>query len=155
MPDNKNKPTIDDFMSNLDDFGTKKPIAELSLEDRKVSALMQALNATIYQFVIEGVIPMPEQLHFMIHFQEFAGKLWKGETITLPGVPQSLNLNSQAGELFAESGNNALTSGEENANKIREMMANAKRQYEAKIGGEDDSDKQTSLEQNNDKPTLH
>lgn len=149
-------PTIDQFMDNEKDYGLE-PISEpIPDAERKLASLLMATNATVMQLINEGVLDPPQMLHFMIHLQEFANRIYKGETVKLPGVPQTLAVDSIGGKLFVQSANIALTEGVQNAINIREALKEAQEQYHKRVGRlTDDDDKQTSLEQNNEKPTVH
>lgn len=157
MPDKL--PTINEFMDNNEDYGALPITEPIAPEDRKLAAIMMGMNAALTQMIIEGTIPSGELLHFMIHFQEFSNRLYEGEAITLRDVPQTLKVDSIGGKMFVDSANVALTTGVKNANNIRKALSEASEQYEKQVnrvvGDDKEDNKQTSLEQNNDKPTLH
>lgn len=112
---------IRDFMENKKDYG-KEPLDEpLTVEQKKVAALSMGMNAAVIQFILEGHLKQEEQLHFMMHVQDFTARLYSGEEINFDGVTQTLSLNSVAGKLYAEAGEEALLHGHENFNKIKEL----------------------------------
>lgn len=148
-------PSIDEFMDNTKDFGLVPLSEPMSDADRKVASMLMATNAALMQLILEGVMPPAEQLHFMIHLQEFANRIYKGEAVKLPTVAQTLAVDSIGGKMFLGSANVALTDGVNNANRIREALKDANAQYEKQVSRLTDNDEQTNKEVKDVKPTLH
>lgn len=115
----KNK--IENFMENAKDFGKEPPSRPLTDEEKKLASLSMGMNAAVIQFIIEGVIPHEEQLHFMMHVQDFTARLYAGEELRFDTVSQTLSINSVAGELYATAANEALINGHKNYNRIKEL----------------------------------
>lgn len=142
---------VREFLNTKKDFGLEPSDTVLTDEQKKLSILSMALNATLVQFVLEGLFLPEQQLHFMGHLQDFANRLYNGESIKLPQTSQTLQINSKAGTLFYNATNIAFTSGSENFAAIKRAMQEVQQQQQ-------DNNPLGQTEQiNNDtaKPTLH
>lgn len=117
------------------DFGEKPADYELSPDQKRIAAMSMGINAAIVQFVLEGYIPYDQQVHFMGHLQDFTSRIYRGESVKMPGTKQTLKLDSKAGTLFLEAAINALEHGEENFKKLNEW---AKELEQRKAEGNDD-----------------
>lgn len=134
------------FMDRKFDFG-KAPVDYPLTEDQKqISVLAMAINAAIVQLILEGLFPADEQLHLMGHLQDFANRLYNGESILMPGTGQTLQVNSKAGNLFYEASIEAFKNGTQNFEKVKQV---------AKELAEERQDNNPTQEQFNAKPTLH
>lgn len=133
---------VRNFIDNIKDFG-KEPASKVLTDDqKKLAALSMAMNAAVIQFILEGIIPLDQQLHFMSHLQDFAARIYGGEDFRMEGVTHTLQVNSKAGNLFYDAVEDALKNGHENYLKIKRLSAEAQ-----------SANPQT--EQNIVKPTVH
>lgn len=121
---------ISKFNSGDLDFGNSPPSYELSIDQKKLAALAMAIQATVVQFVNEGLFDPTQQVHFMGHLQDFINRLYIGETMNLPNTKQTLQINSKVGNLFFEATNGAFTEGSARWAKIKEMSQEAAKQAE-------------------------
>lgn len=139
---------IKKFLEGKVDFGVTPAEYPLTDEQRKLAAFGMAFNAAVIQFILEGVIPEDQQLHFIGHLQDFVNRLYKGESLTFPGVPQTLQLNSKSGNLFYEAAERALVEGSKAFDQIKEFtkLMNEDREQTNKV-----PDPDASIV----KPTLH
>lgn len=129
-----------DFIQNKFDFGLKPADYPLSDEQKKISVLAMAMNAAVVQFIFEGLISTEHQLHFMGHLQDYANRLYNGESVKMPYTSQTLQINSKAGNLFYEAAEIAFKQGSDNFKKINEEARKLQAQAEALL---DQSDKRT------------
>lgn len=142
------KEEIKSFNTGEFDFGLVPADRELNEHEKRLASVTMAVNAAIVQFVIEGIIPFEEQVHFMGHLQDFISRIYRGDAVKLPGTAQTLALNSKAGNIFYEAAINALEHGEENFQKLQAIRA--KWAEEAKAKANDTSEQSTPLPR-----TLH
>jgi hypothetical protein len=126
-----------DFIANVVDFGKEPATAVLTEAEKRFAALCMAVNAAIVQFINEGVIPIEEQMHFMQHLQDFAERLYRGESLKLPNTGQTLQINSKSGNMFFAAGFEATENGHKNYVKINNMMRDLAAQAKAQ---QDDSE---------------
>ncbi len=119
--DNKKQGDVKDFMSNRFDFGTKPSDIELNDWQKKMAALAMGMNAALVQFILEGIIPHAEQIHFMGHLQDYTARIYAGESIKLPGTDQTLQINSKAGNLFYTAAEEALANGRKNFEELKKL----------------------------------
>lgn len=139
--------TIKDFLKGNSDFGLTPLETPLTEEEKKLASIAMGVNAAVAQFILEGIIPAEEQIHFMIHLQDFAARIYAGETWKMEGTNHTIALNSAVGKMFVEAANEALVNGHNISEKYKEMAKKAQ-----------EIDKQTSLEtkiSDLPKPTLH
>lgn len=137
-----NRKDMDDFMDNVKDFGATPPDFELTDEQKKLSSLSMAINATLIQFINEGFIPADQQLHFMGHLQDFMQRLYEGENLALPNTRQTLQLKSKAGTLYYQAAEEAFKHGRETFSAIKEAAAQMRSEMEQASG------KMTSIPKN-------
>lgn len=130
---------VKEFNANTKDFGLEPLTFEMSEPDKKLSALFLAINASLAQFVLEGILTPADQVHFVVHMQDFAAKLYTGEVIKIDGVNQTLNVNSLIGKIFLDEANDALLNGKENVSKMRKAID--------ELAKEQGADKQTNLDE--------
>lgn len=116
-----NEKELENFVKNVTDFGTTPSDVELTPEQKKLSTISMAVQATIVQFINEGLIPIDQQLHFMGHLQDFANRIYNGESIKLPNTQQTLQINSKAGTLFHAVTENALVNGSANFSELKRV----------------------------------
>jgi len=116
------KDEVRQFMEAAIDYGKKPLEAPLTEEQKKLAALGMAINATIVQFVLEGILPEGEQMHFMMHLGDFAERLYKGELLKMPGTQQTMSVNSEAGRLYALAAEQELNHGHETFLKLKERQ---------------------------------
>lgn len=135
------------FMRGEYDFGERPATVALSEDQKKLAALGMAVNATLVQFIQEGIIPYDQQIHFMGHLQDFANRLYNGESIKMPDTRQTLQVNSQGGNLFYEASLDALTQGSANWEKIKDLGRKAHEEQQAQG--------QPAEQDNVSKPTFH
>jgi len=120
----------EDFMTGAVDYGRVPPTRELSEEEKKIATFTMAANAAVIQFMLEGIIPIEHQIHFMVHMQDFTARLWKGEEIRFPDVKQTLSLDSEAGRMYADAASDALLNGSKNYKAVKELSAAVKESRE-------------------------
>lgn len=113
---------LKDFMENRVDFGTKPLEYPLTDDQKKLAAFAMALNASIVQFINEGLFPESQQMHFMGHLQDFMARLHAGEGVKMPNTSQTLQVNSKAGTLFFEASNDAFANGSKNWQEIQQEV---------------------------------
>jgi hypothetical protein len=116
------KDDIEDFMDNIKDFGKEPAERALTENEKKLAALAMGMNAAIVQFINEGIIPLEEQIHFMLHLQDFTARIYNGEDLKIPRTNQTLQINSKAGNLFLEAAEEALINGHKNYKSINEKL---------------------------------
>ncbi len=113
------------------------PAEGMSEEQRMLSTLLLAVNASLVQLLGEGVISGGDMTHFLMRFNDFANRLYKGEKVTFPfhvkqasagddQVPQTLAVNSKMGELYALAAEWAMQHGSE---VYKEAKAQAEAYY--------------------------
>lgn len=121
------KEDIGNFNASLEDYGEKPASVELTAEQKKLSVTGMALQAAVVQFIHEGLFSRDQQVHFMLHLQDFAERIYRGDKIKLPGTHQTLNVNSESGVLFYQAMEEALANGHKNFTRLnaeaRELMA--------------------------------
>lgn len=115
-----NREDISNFNGNLEDYGEKPASVELTPEQKKLSVIGMALQAAIVQFIHEGLFPRDQQVHFMLHLQDFAERLHRGGKLKLPGTHQTLNVDSESGVLFYQALEEALENGHKNFTRLNE-----------------------------------
>jgi len=128
--DNNDDKKREDFMTGNVDYGRVALETPLTDEEKKMAAFGMAINAALIQFILEGIIPIEHQIHFMVHVQDFAAKLYAGEEVRFPDVKQTLALNSEAGRMYAMAAEDALNNGTKNFDKIRELSRAVREQNE-------------------------
>jgi hypothetical protein len=111
-----------DFMTNVKDFGKEPATRELTDSEKRFAAISMAVNATVVQFINEGILPIGEQMHFMQHLQDFAERLYRGESLKLANTGQTLQINSKSGNMFFDAGTEAVENGHKNYVKINNLM---------------------------------
>lgn len=152
MAEAPKKPTIEDFMDGGKDYGKEPASVTFTEADRELIATIMASQAAYTKLVLEGVIPFGEELHYQIHFQEYVNQLMEGKDINLPGVAQTLRVDSVGGELYLETLRNAFKHGQATANSVREKMKEAFEQHvkmSARVSNTEDEE-QTNKEANDD-----
>lgn len=140
---------VQNFYESGEDFGKKPLDAPLTDEQKKVGAMAMAMNAAVVQLVLEGVLAPEEQLHFMLHFNDFAERIYGGEEIQMLGTVQTFAVNSEAGKLYAEATEEALKNGHKNYVKIKQRQ---QEYLERKSAAEQTNNLEGDP---NVKPTLH
>lgn len=125
------KEDIKAFMENAKDFGLEPASSVLEEWQKKVAALSMGMNAAIVQLILEGSIKPEEQVHFMLHMQDFTARIFAGEKLKLPSTGQTLDINSKAGNLFFEAGEDALVNGSKNYARIKDMVNDETRKDQA------------------------
>lgn len=93
------------------DLGKEPSSRALTEVERKLIASSMAVNASIVQFMLEGIVPAEEQVHFMIHYADFLARLYAGEDVKINGIPSTFSVDSKAGELYLEAVEEALKHG--------------------------------------------
>lgn len=141
---------IKQFMDGQADFGLLPSDGPLTEDQKRLSALGMAMNAAVVQFINEGLFPIEEQLHFMGHLQDFAARIYRGESLKLPNTNQTLQINSKAGNTFYEASVDALDNGVENFAKMKEL---SRKMAEAMEQGDPNVREQSAV--NPSKPTVH
>ncbi len=126
--DNKKPSDVSDFMSNRFDFGTKPADIELNDWQKKLAALAMGMNAALVQFILEGIIPNAEQIHFMGHLQDFTARIYAGESVKMPSTGQTLQINSKAGNLFYTAAEEALANGRKNIEELKRLSQELREQ---------------------------
>lgn len=146
---------IKDFMEGKIDFGKVPAEYPLTDEQRKLAAFSMGINGAIVQFITEGLIPAEQQLHFVGHLQDFINRLYNGESLSFPGVTQTLQVNSKAGNMFYEAAESALKEGTDTFNKITEFTKKVNDfQREQQTNNVDPGEGVIQLTDQS-KPTLH
>lgn len=140
---------INEFMQNKADYGEVPADYVLTEDQKRLAALAMGINAAVVQFILEGFIPIDEQIHFMGHLHDFTNRIYNGEALKMPSTTQTLNINAKSGTLFFEAAEDALKNGTENFHKLRELGAKL-----AEAAKQDNVENST-MEQQNVKPTLH
>lgn len=151
MPDDKSKPTIEDFMDNLKDFGKEPLETPLTEQERRLATVAMAYNAAIIQLSNEGIIPPGQEIHFQMHAMDFINRLWNGEAINFPNTPQTLKVDSQTGKLYADASEQYLTRGTEFYKNIRNILQEVVEARNEAVPGEDNANEQTNKDEN-DRP---
>lgn len=136
------------FRENLQDFGKEPTDFPLDPNQKKLAAIAMGVQAAIIQFILEGLIPLSEQLHFMTHLQDFTARIYSGESLKFDGTGQTLQINSKAGTLFYQAAEEALENGHKNYEKLKEMTKAVNEQNAEANLTEQDNHVST-------KPTLH
>lgn len=140
------------FMTNAKDFG-KEPIDKpLSAEEYKLTALAMAVNAALIQFVNEGVLAAEQQIHFMMHVQDFSNRLFDGEVLKLENTYQSLAVDSAAGRLYQLATEEAFKHGSENYARLKEI---GRQQAEDRQQNGETFNPEEGEAHVSSKPTLH
>lgn len=121
MSNDNIKDEVEMFMKNDLDFGATPLEYELTPEQKKIAAMGMAVNATVIQLISEGIFPLEHQIHFMGHLQDFMDRIYKGESLRLPNVSQTLQVNSKAGNLFYEAANVAFEKGSESFQHMKDI----------------------------------
>lgn len=132
------------FYDDKEDFGSLPADRVLTTEERKISALLMATNAAMIQFTLEGLFDPKEAMHFMAHLQDFANRLYKGDSVKFSEAFHTLKVDSQAGQLFANSGEDALVNGSANLAKYKAAVSEMAQQVQTTEG-----------EGLGNKPTVH
>lgn len=140
---NNEKDEIASFLEGSTDFG-KQPATEVLEEwQKKIAALSMGMNAALVQFILEGIIPPEEQMHFIMHLHDFIGRIYSGEAIQLPYTRQTLDINSKAGNLFYKASEDSISNGHENYLRIKEAIGAAKAQIQTEETKSDEPSKPT------------
>ncbi len=108
------KLSTDELIALLDsgtDVGKMPATRVLTDDERKQVSFTMALNAALIQFVAEGLFDPSQQVHFMMHLQDFAARLYAGESVEFKGFPQTFLIDSKAGEVYLQASETALKSG--------------------------------------------
>lgn len=114
-----NKDDIDEFRSGVD-FGDKPLKAPMSDLERKIASIAMAIQATMIQLIIENAFDEKQQVHFMVHLQDFMQRLYDGEALNFPDVSQTLKVDSGSGSLFLDAVNEGIKHGHEKFMAIQE-----------------------------------
>ena len=120
------------------DAGKEKLEMPLTDEEKKLASLAMGTNAALVQFVLEGIIPANQQMHFMMHLMDYIGRLYAGKEISFLGVDQTYNLNSVAGKLYADAAVDSLNNGEANAAKLKENMVRLQKMMDEQTNKDDE-----------------
>lgn len=113
---------IRNFNQNSIDYGAVPLDVALTSEQKKIATLSMALNATLVQFINEGLFSPDQMIHFIGHLQDFTQRIYEGENLQIPNTHQTLQINSKAGMLFAEATESAFLHGKETFIKIKAAM---------------------------------
>lgn len=136
------------FYDDKEDFGSLPADRVLTTEERKVAAILMAVNAAMIQFTLEGLFEPSQSMHFMAHLQDFANRLYKGDSVKFSEAFHTLKVDSQAGQLFAASGEDALVNGSANLAKYKSAVNELAQQVQSAETKEGEDDL-------GNKPTLH
>lgn len=132
-----------DFIEGKVDFGKVEPDFPMTEDQRQIAALTMATNCALVQLVLEGSIEPEQQMHFMSHLQDFAERIYGGESITFESnKDQTLQLNSKAGTLFYEAAMEALKNGHKNFKQLSELGRKIAAARNANPDQPDDANKQ-------------
>lgn len=145
----------EDFFNSKEDFGSEPASEPMSDANKRLVAVFMAVNATLLQFVNEGVLPAEEQMHFMNHFQDFVNRIYKGEALTFSGVKHTLNVNSRLGSELLGSVDNMLEHGHEQYIRVVNMVKQMQAQMEAETTEAASDYKPLDLQSPEPKRTLH
>lgn len=113
------------FYDNKEDFGIQPAERVLTEAEKQISVYNMALNAAIATLISEGAFPPGQQVHLMVHLQDFVQRLYQGETVRLPGVFHTLKLDSRIGTLFADAAKDALSHGTETFKEFQKAVREA------------------------------
>jgi hypothetical protein len=159
------------MMEGLDfseDLGKQPAQAHMDETAQKLSALYLAINATLQQLIKEGVFDPKEIDHFLLHFSDFASRLFAGESVsvyknkedmvTSTGVKitnQSFSVNSRIGELYKNMAELVLVEGKidksfesmktEDGSEIK--VFNSEEEFKAYLANEGATTNDTAAEQ--------
>lgn len=112
------------------DQGLEPATSTLSDAERRFTALHMGIIAAFIQMAKEGVFPVDQHAHFMMHLQDFVARLYEGQGIDLhiPGFSvsghrdakrgdeqtQTFAVDSALGNLFQDVGNYLIVNGKLN-----------------------------------------
>lgn len=138
------------FMHNAEDYGVKPIDKPLEEQQRKLVALAMAVNAAVIQFVNEGILEPAQQIHFMMHVQDFANQLIDGGKLRLENTPQTLAVDSAAGRLYHTATEIAFKHGSENFARLKELgrqqaMQNNDANFDPETNGDANVGSKTTL----------
>lgn len=142
---------VEEFMTTQDvvDYGKKPLETPLTDTEKKLAAITMATNAAIIQFVNEGILPFEHQGHFFSHLADFAVRIYSGEPLSLPNTTQTLDVNSDAGRLYARSAEDELVNGHKKFEEMQQRMAAMEKML--RIVGVSDEPSLSTEEANSDK----
>lgn len=99
---------LEDFLKDKD-LGLEPIKVPLTEAENKLVSIVIGMQIAVLQFVKEGIIPPKEQVHFMLHLNDFASRIYQGEEIKVNG--QTMNLTSQLSGIFRDSVDISLAQG--------------------------------------------
>lgn len=118
MSETEDRKMFEDFLQNKD-LGKVELTTPLTVDERKLTAIVMGMQMAILQFVKEGLIEPKEQIHFMLHLNEYANMIYEGKEIIVNG--QTMNLTSKLSKVFLDSANISLTDGKKAFDRVREL----------------------------------
>lgn len=104
---------------NLADATNSAPDKELTDNEKKIAAFGMGINLALVKLVLEGAIEPEQQMHFMIHFQDYASRLYLGEDVAVDN--SIFKLNSKLGAMFYKAGEDGLLNGKKYTEELTEM----------------------------------
>lgn len=111
-------------------------------DDRKIASIILAAQTAALQLVLEGVMSLGQEVHFQLHFAEFANRLYRDGRLEI-GDGQEVVLDNDLVTQYATSSQKMVEEGEQIAADIRKKMGEVAAQL-------NNGNEQTNKEEPND-----
>lgn len=118
MSEAEDRKLFEDFLKNKD-LGKVELETPLTVDEKKLVSIVMGMQLAVLQFLKEGLIEPNEQMHFILHLNEYANMIYEGKEIVIEG--QTMNLTSQLSKVFLDSTNLALLEGKKSFDRVRAL----------------------------------